>query len=128
MDHYSKVRETLEFIDRNLDEMISLDDLSQKAHLSKYHYHRVFHKITGESVAKYITERRMAKAAQELTETDESIIDIALKYQYSSQESFSRAFMRIYNISPGRYRKIYFSKKRNNNVINFNGQITDMAA
>ncbi len=131
MNHYSKVCDTLEFINNNLDIEVSLDDLSQKAHLSKYHYHRIFHKITGETVAKYITKRRMEKAARELAETDEPIIDIAIKYQYSSQESFSRAFMRIYNFTPGKYRKIYDSNKRNKNVMNFNGrfnQITNMAA
>lgn len=129
MDHYSKVRDTLEFIEKNLDHKINLDDLSQKTYLSKYHYHRVFHKITGESVARYITKRRMAKAGEELSETDEPIIDIALKYQYSSQESFSRAFMRIYGVAPGKYRKIYGNSK-SNNVIDLScfNQITTMAA
>jgi AraC-type DNA-binding domain-containing proteins len=131
MEQYSKVGDTVEYINKNLDDKISLDELSQKAHLSKYHYHRIFHKITGESVGKYITKRRMEKAAEELAETDEPIIDIAFKYQYSSQESFTRAFMRIYNLTPGKYRKIYLGNRSDNNVILFNSnfsQITDMAA
>lgn len=130
MDHYSKVRDTLEFIEKNLDDKINLDDLSQKTHLSQYHYHRVFYKVTGESVARYITKRRMEKAAKELAETDEPIIDIALKYQYSSQESFSRAFVRVYGLTPGKYRRIYSSDKANQ-VINLNcyfNKITNMAA
>lgn len=106
MNDHSEVRATLEFIESNLDNAISLDALSRRTYLSKYHYHRIFRRITGESVARYVTKRRMAKAARELAETDEPIIDIALKYQYSSQEAFSRAFARFYGLTPGKYRRI----------------------
>jgi len=59
----------------------------------------------------------MEKAAEELAKTESPIIDIALKFQYASQESFSRAFTRIYGVTPGKYRKVYVTLK-NNNVIN----------
>lgn len=130
MDYHSKVRDSLEYIEKNLDNKIKLNDLAQKAYLSKYHYHRLFHKITGESVTRYITKKRMEKAAEELVQTEQPIIDIALKYQYASQESFSRAFMRIYDLTPGKYRRVYRSGKFNN-VIEFSSdfnRITNMAA
>lgn len=101
----AKFHKALEYIEKNLDSKISLDDLAKNAYLSKYHYHRLFHKAAGESVSRYIVRRRMAKAASELAETDGRIIDIALKYQYSSQESFSRAFKKVYGITPGEYRR-----------------------
>lgn len=118
MDYYSKVCDTLEYIEKNLDDKISLDDLARKAHLSKYYYHRLFHKIVGESVTKYINKLRMEKASEELIQTSQPIINIALKYQYGSQEAFSRAFSRIYGLTPGRYRKIYSYSKSNNVNIN----------
>ncbi len=130
MDNHFKVRASLEYIEKNLDDKINLDKLAQKSYLSKYHYHRLFHKMTGESVARYITRRRMEKAAEELAQTEQPIIDIALKYQYASQESFSRAFMRIYDMPPGKYRRVYGSVKINN-VIEFSScfnKITNMAA
>jgi AraC-like DNA-binding protein len=130
MDYHSKVHDSLGYIEENLDDRINLDDLAQKAYLSKYHYHRLFHKITGESVTKYITKRRMAKASEELVQTDQPIIDIALKYQYASQEAFSRAFVRVYGLMPGKYRRVYGSSKFNN-VIRLNSyfnKITNMAA
>jgi AraC-like DNA-binding protein len=107
MDYRSKVLGSLAYIEQNLDDKISLDELAQAAHLSKYHFHRLFHKITGESVSKYINKRRMKKASEELLQADQPIIDIALKYQYGSQEAFSRAFYRIYGLTPGRYRRIH---------------------
>ncbi|ACL18593.1 helix-turn-helix transcriptional regulator [Desulfitobacterium hafniense] len=129
MDYRAKVYDSLDYIEENLDDRIDLEDLAQKAYLSKYYYHRLFHKVTGESVTRYITRRRMAKAAEELVETEQPIIDIALKYQYASQESFTRAFMRIYGLAPGKYRKIHGSRKPTK-VINFSSftKIVDMVA
>lgn len=111
MDYRSEVLDSLTYIEENLENAISLDELAQTVHLSKYHYHRLFHKIAGESVSKYINRRRMEKAAEELVKTDEPIINIALKYQYSSQEAFSRAFQQIYGITPGKYRKVNRNSK-----------------
>ncbi len=113
MEYHRKVSDSLEYIEKNLDAVIRLEDLARNAHLSKYHYHRLFHKMTGESVTKYITRLRMKNAGEDLIRTDQSIIDIALKYQYSSQEAFSRAFARIYGVTPGKYRKVYGSVRSN---------------
>lgn len=117
MDYHLDVCDLLQYIEMNLESKLKLDDLARRAYLSKYHYHRLFHRATGESISKYITKRRMEKAAEELAQTERPIIDIALKFQYASQESFSRAFTRIYGITPGKYRKMHVTLK-NNNVIN----------
>ena len=129
MKHYVNVYNSLEFIEQNLDDKIDIGNLSKKIYLSKYYYHKIFHKITGESLAKYITKRRMIKAAEELVESDQAIIDIALKYQYSSQESFSRAFLRIYGLTPGKYRKMYSKTFSNlDDARHSYKRITNMAA
>lgn len=111
MDYGPKVHESLEYIEKNLRNKINLDDLAEKAYLSKYHYHRLFHKIVGESVNSYINKRRMEAAAKELVLSDDRIIDIALRYQYSSQESFSRAFKREYQLAPGQYRRMFINRR-----------------
>lgn len=105
MNYEQKMRESLDYIENNLSNKIRLEDLSRIAFLSKYHYHRLFHKTVGEPVSKFITKRRMASAATELVRTEARILDIALKYQFSSQEAFTRAFKGVYGISPGEYRK-----------------------
>lgn len=116
MDHVMSIYDSLEYINQNLNGDVSLEILAEKACLSKFHYHRLFHQAVGEAVSKYVSKLRMESAAKELTETDHPIIDIALKYQYGSQEAFSRAFKRFYHIAPGNYRKIY-SRSTNNNII-----------
>ncbi len=116
MSHVIKISNSLNYIDQNLTGDVSLETLAEKAYLSKYHYHRLFHQSVGEGVSKYVHKKRMENAAKDLGETDQPIIDIALKYQYSSQEAFSRAFKRIYHMTPGIYRKTYHYNHQNNNI------------
>lgn len=66
------------------------------------------------SVASYIRLRRLANAAAALLYTDHRIIDIALYYQFESQEAFTRTFKKMYHMPPGAYRtfmKRFTSKK-----------------
>ncbi|ADL03141.1 helix-turn-helix transcriptional regulator [Lacrimispora saccharolytica] len=129
MDYHLKVRDSLKYIEEHLNKRIDLDDLAKKAYLSKYHYHRIFHKVSGESVTRYITRRRMEKAAEELARTNKPIIDIALEYQYASQESFSRAFLKIYGLTPGKYRRRNGgSSNPGINLSNRINKITNLAA
>lgn len=111
MEYDQKIRDSLDYIEKNLSNELSLEDLSKIAYLSKYHYHRLFHKSVGVSVKKYIIKRRMSSAASELIQTDARILDVALKYQFGSQEAFSRAFKNIYGIPPGEYRKRFMIVK-----------------
>lgn len=57
------------------------------------------------TVIEYIRMRRLANASATLLYTSERILDIALYYQFESQESFTRAFKVIYKLPPGQYRK-----------------------
>lgn len=104
MNHDACIKKSIEYIEDNLDNKIELKELSDKAFLSKYHFHRVFHSVVGEPVAEYIRKRRLKEAASELITTDNKIVDIALKYQFSSQEAFTKAFKRIYGVPPREFR------------------------
>ncbi|KAA8674509.1 helix-turn-helix transcriptional regulator [Clostridium sp. HV4-5-A1G] len=105
MNYNACIRKSIEYINDNLDKKMRLEDIAGKVFLSKFHFHRVFHAATGESVAQYIRRRRLEEAAKELVNTDSKIVDIALKYQFSSQESFTRAFKKLYGTPPRKFRK-----------------------
>lgn len=118
MNHDACIKESIEYIEDNLDNKIELKELADKAFLSKYHFHRVFHSVVGEPVAEYIRKRRLKEAASELVTTDNKIVDIALKYQFSSQETFTKAFKRIYGVPPREFRtsKVMVFDRRSSNV------------
>ncbi len=105
MNYNKKIETSIKYIENNLGEKISLEDLAKQTFLSKYHYHRVFHAIVGETVMEYVRKRRLTEASKELIESNTKIVDIALKYQFSSQEAFSRAFKRMFKVSPGEFRR-----------------------
>nr|WP_155669444.1 GyrI-like domain-containing protein [Ornithinibacillus caprae] len=79
---------------------IEIEHIAKVACMSKFHYQRTFHILTGVTVAEYIRKRRLTFAAQELNQTNQRVIDIALKYGYETPESFSKAFRKVHGLSP----------------------------
>lgn len=105
MNYDACIRKSIEYIELNLDSKIELKDLADRVFMSKYHFHRVFHSVVGEPVAEYIRKKRLMEAAEELSNTDDKIVDIALKYQFSSQEAFTKAFKKLYGMPPREFRR-----------------------
>ena len=97
---------TIEYIERNLDATLDIDEISKVAYSSRYHFQRVFYALTGITVTEYIRNRRLTLAAEELAATDKKVIDVALKYDYESPEAFTKAFKRLHGISPSALRKL----------------------
>jgi AraC family transcriptional regulator len=103
--YYKSIFQSIDFIENNLENPITLSDVIKDTGFSKYHFHRVFKAICGDTVNEYIRRRRLTRASLELLETNNSIIHIALKYGYNSQEAFTRAFKDTYGLTPKVYRK-----------------------
>jgi AraC family multidrug resistance transcriptional activator len=59
----------------------------------------------GESLGRYIRERKLLLAARDLRESNERVYDICLRYGFDSQQTFTRIFTRTFNQPPGAYRK-----------------------
>ena len=102
MNYLSKIQNSIDFIEVNLRQDLNLSKVSDSAYFSKFHFHRLFHAITGENVMFYIRKRRLTEAAKELLITDKSILEVALEYQFDSQESFTRAFKKNVWRYPGK--------------------------
>lgn len=98
------IQKVVDYIEENLNNELSLDKIAEKAGYSKFHLHRIFSKIVGETIHKYIQKRRLTEAARKLVYTDDSIINIALISGYESQQAFTLAFKKMYKSSPQIYR------------------------
>lgn len=100
-----RISRVCEYVNQNLNEVLTLDKLSEVAALSKYHFHRVFKAYTGMNVMSFLQLARMKRASFRLAfEKDIRIIDIALEAGYESPEAFSRAFKRTFDQSPSEFR------------------------
>jgi AraC-like DNA-binding protein len=80
-------------------------DLARAANYSLFHFCRVFQQIAGMSPYDYVMLRRLAIAAQEISNSDESITRIAGDAGFQSPEVFLRAFRRIFGLLPSAWRK-----------------------
>ncbi|MGM0508646.1 MAG: AraC family transcriptional regulator [Fusobacteriota bacterium] len=106
MGYYKRIQDTVDYIEDNLQREITLEELAKKADLSKYYFHRLFSSMVGDTVMAYIRKRRLARATQELENTDKNILEIAVDNCFNSQAVFTRAFSKYFGITPGRYRNI----------------------
>lgn len=86
-------------------ETITLELLSKKLGYSEYYSSRKFREISGMNFREYFCKRKLSFALKELRDQNSKIIDIALKYGFSSPEAFTRAFKKAYDIAPSEYRK-----------------------
>jgi AraC family transcriptional regulator len=106
MNEYEKqIQRSIDYIETALTEKITLTDLASIAGFSDYHYHRVFQMMTGDTVMEYVRKRRLARAAYDVSHTDEKILDIALTYGFQSHETLTRAFKKLFHMTPSAYRK-----------------------
>lgn len=117
MSYLAKVQRSIDYIEANLREELSLFQVAKEVAFSPYHFHYVFGVTVGETFKDYIRKRRLTEAAHELRDTDQGILDIAVNYGFESQEAFTRAFKKMFRVNPGAYRKAhqiprYYEKKR----------------
>jgi AraC family transcriptional regulator len=105
INHYTRLQNAVNFIEENLDNPISLTDVSKSAFSSLSYFHRIFYFMTGFTVKEYIRKRRLSRAAYQLHCTGLFITDIALNAGYENLESFTRAFKKHFNISPRSFRQ-----------------------
>ena len=104
MDYEVCIQRTLDYIEENLHERITLEGLAELACFSPFHYHRVFQFLVGESVMEYVRKRRLTHAALRLLQSEDKVVDIAFDLGFQYHESFNRAFKKYYGRSPREYR------------------------
>lgn len=105
MDYQEGTKKAISFIELNLENDLSPEIVANEIGFSLYHFHRIFKAMMGETVADYIRKRRLANSARRLTSTALPILDIALEARFESQESFTRAFNKMFGSTPNHYRK-----------------------
>ena len=105
MDNKIKFEKLIKYIEANLTEKIHYNELSKILAVSEQSMQRIFIFITNMSLSEYIRKRRLSKAYEELKSSNIKIIDLAIKYQYESENSFSRSFKNMFHMTPSECRK-----------------------
>lgn len=105
MTWLNAMQKAIDYMEANLLERVTIEDIAKEANVSPYHFQRLFMILTDVTVGEYMRRRRLTLAAQELTKPGCKIIDLAYKYGYNTPEAFSKAFRKQHGISPSEARK-----------------------
>lgn len=100
MDWTEILRKTIDYIEANLLEKITAENIAANVNVSPFYLQKGFSLVTGYTIAEYIRYRRLYLSALDIIDGNEKIINIAFRYGYDSSESFSKAFSRFHGIPP----------------------------
>ncbi|MEN9061824.1 AraC family transcriptional regulator [Ponticoccus litoralis] len=101
----TRIRRVRQYIFDNPDGDLSLDALADVAAMSRFHWHRVFHGMTGETCAQAVRRIRAHRAACWLVQTDWPLETIAARAGYDNAQSFARTFKAQFAMTPAAFRK-----------------------
>lgn len=101
---WESIQKVLDYIEDNLTQSYSPEELSKIATLSPFYFQRLFTRLVKRPITEYTKMRRLAKACETLEDKSKRILDIALNYGFNSHEHFTKTFKSAFGITPEEYR------------------------
>ncbi|MBM2620107.1 helix-turn-helix transcriptional regulator [Actinoplanes sp. LDG1-06] len=99
------VGRALRMMRENIGEPLTVDDMARAAMFSKFHFTRVFQRVTGVSPGRFLSALRLQAAKDLLLATDMNVADISVHVGYNSVGTFSSRFTRSVGLPPTEYRR-----------------------
>ncbi|ARO59843.1 AraC family transcriptional regulator [Bacillus cereus] len=104
-EYLQRIYKVQDYIESNINDSLSIEELADVAGFSKFHFHRIFKGIVNESLSRYVNRLKLERATHLLTyRTDMTITDIAYHFGFTDSAVFSRTFKNYYGVSPSQYR------------------------
>lgn len=98
-------------VEENLEKELNIALLAERLYFNACYLSRIFKTVKGVTLSDYITERKMSRAKQLLTESDCKVQKIGERLGYSSPANFIRSFKKYYGVTPNEYRRMYYLVK-----------------
>lgn len=105
-DVHKEVTRLRSYIETHFEEELSLDELSSKLHISKYHMIRLFKEYVGLTPHRFQLQNRI-RLAQRLIEEEEALTDVAIETGFYDQSHFIKQFKKIVGVTPHEYSGLY---------------------
>jgi AraC family transcriptional regulator len=104
LDYVDRVNRALDYVTRNLDQPLRLEEVAKSACFSSYHFHRIFRALMGETLASFVKRVRLERSVYLLSHRNgANLTEIALACGFSSSSDFSRSFRDQYGVAPSRF-------------------------
>lgn len=104
-NYAARIGRVVDYLHDHLEDELNLDRLADVAAMSRWHWHRVYTAMQGESVVATVRRLRLARAADRLANSEVDVGEIARRAGYTTSEAFGRAFKQSYGLTPGAYRE-----------------------
>lgn len=95
----------IDYLDANLTEEITIDSIVGKFYFNRFYLMKLFKKVTGLTIFEYVNQKKIKSSLNDIVNTDDKILKIALNHGFNSQEYYSETFTRVLGISPTEFRK-----------------------
>ncbi|MGW1866200.1 AraC family transcriptional regulator [Streptomyces mauvecolor] len=100
-----RLNQAMDHIEDRLDGDIDVGELARIAMTSEYHFRRLFSALAGMPLSEYVRRRRLTVAGAEVLAGQRTLLDVAVRYGYTSGEAFARAFRAVHGVGPGEARR-----------------------
>ncbi|MGW7366188.1 AraC family transcriptional regulator, partial [Streptomyces sp. NPDC054841] len=100
-----RLNQAMEHIECHLDQRIEVTELARIVMTSEYHFRRLFSALAGIPLSEYIRRRRLTVAGAEVLAGERTLLEVAVRYGYTSGEAFARAFRAMHGVGPGEARR-----------------------
>lgn len=97
------VLKAIDYMEKHIEDKITIEEIAQAVHFSKFHFMKIFYAVTGQNIGTYLFRRRMTNAAVTFSKENIDILSMAFRCGYNSQEAFTRAFKSYFKITPKNY-------------------------
>lgn len=105
MNMLDTMNAVIEYVEEHLLEELHMPEIAKAAYCSEIDIQKTFYALTNISIPEYVRRRRLTLAAHELQDGKMSVLEVALKYGYTSPDSFTRAFRQMHDITPSAVKK-----------------------
>ncbi|KJY29795.1 AraC family transcriptional regulator [Streptomyces katrae] len=100
-----RLNQAMEYVEAHLDQRIEVSELARITVTSEYHLRRLFSSLAGMPLSEYVRRRRLTVAGAAVLAGEPTLLEIAVRYGYTSGEAFARAFRAVHGVGPGEARR-----------------------
>lgn len=107
VEHHGILRKAIVYMNQNVFNDMTLDDVAKEVSLSPTYFSRFFKNEMQMTYIEYLTKIRIEESKKYLVDSKESISDIAVRLNFTDQSYFSKVFKKYEGMTPGKYRRMY---------------------
>ncbi|WP_089156769.1 AraC family transcriptional regulator [Micromonospora sp. NBS 11-29] len=100
-----RLNQAMDDLEQRLDQPLDVAALARVACVSEHHFRRLFSALAGMPLSEYVRRRRLTLAAADVLAGRESLLDVAVRWGYGSNEAFARAFRAVHGVGPAEARR-----------------------